>query len=121
MRFVPLAALLALAACGQQADTTTPDTGDAALEQSAAMGTTTQESVSSGDMAAADGSASTNPAGTADQYGNFGAANGGGDATAGTTVGGSAGALDGSSTTGMSGTSGVESSSETATSGSPSQ
>lgn len=120
MRLLPLA-LLALAACNQASDTTSPETGDAALDQSAAMGTTTQESVSGTEMAAGDAVGSTAPAGTGGQYGNFSAANGGGDATAGTAVGGNAGALDGSSTTGLSGTSGVETSSENAKSGSPQQ
>jgi hypothetical protein len=120
MRLIPLA-LLALAACNQASDTTSPDTGDAALDQSAAMGTTTQESVSGTDMAAGDASGATAPAGTGGQYGNFSAAGGGGDATADTSVGGKAGALDGTSTTGLSGSPGAQTDSKTATSGSPQQ
>ena len=120
LRALPLA-LLTLAACNQTSDSTSPETGDAALNQSAAMGTTTQESVGGTEMSAADGVASTAPAGTTGQYGNFSAAVGGGDATANTTVGGSAGAMDGASTTGQAGTSGVESASGTAKSASPQQ
>lgn len=120
MRLIPLA-LLALAACNQAGDTTGPESGDAALKQSAAMGTTTQESVSGTDMAAGDATGATAPAGTGGQYGNFSAASGGGDATADTNVGGKAGSLDGSSTTGLSGTPGAETDSTTPTSGSPQQ
>ena len=120
MRLIPLT-LLMLAACNQATDSTSPETGDAALDQSATMGTTTQESVSGTGMAAGDAVGSTAPVGTADQYGNFSAAAGGGDGTAATTVGGGAGAMDGASTTGQSGTSGVETSSEKGTSGSPQQ
>lgn len=122
MRFVLPALFLALAACNQgTSDTTSPETGDAALNQSAAMGTTTQESVSGTEAAAGDATGSTAPAGSTDQYGNFSAANGGGDGTAGTAIGGNEGATSGASTTGMSGTSGVEGSGQSGTTGSPQQ
>lgn len=121
MRFVLPAILLSLAACGQQQPTTTGD-ADTALEQSATMGTTTQESASASDMTAGDASASTAPIESNEQYGTFSAAGGGGDATAGTAVGsGSSGALDGASTTGMSGTSGAEGSSQGANTSSAGQ
>lgn len=119
MRLILSALALTLAACGQQTDTTAPATDDTALPQSAAMGTTTQQSVSGTEMSAGDASGSTAPAGTNDQYGNFSAANGGGDATADTAVGGNAGATSGATTTGQSGVSGVEGNG--ATTGSPQQ
>jgi len=116
-----VAATITLAACNQQSDTTSPATGDEALDQSATMGTTTQESVSGTEMSAGDATGATAPAGTGDQYGNFSAAAGGGDATADTAVGGQAGAVSGNSTTGLSGTSGVTASGQDKRSGSPQQ
>ena len=72
-RLLPLA-LFALAACGPATDSTTPVSGEAALDQSPTMGTTTQQSVSGSEMAGGDAVGATAPAGTADQYGNLGPA-----------------------------------------------
>ena len=120
MRLTPLA-LLALAACNQANDTTTSADEDTALEQSATMGTTTQESVSGTDATAADATGATAPAGTTDQYGNFSAARGGGDASADTALGGKAGSLTEAPASGLSGTAGTPTAGETDKSGSPKQ
>lgn len=100
-----LAPALLLAACNQEQKVYTSD--DAALKAGPGMGTTTQESVSGGEMAGGDALGSTAPAGTSGQYGNFSGQAGGGDAVADTAPGGVAGATSGQSTTGMSGPSGV--------------
>ena len=102
------AIVLGLSACDQRAnDSTGPADSDTALKTSAAMGSTTQESVSGSESSTGDAVGATAPAGNTDQYGNFSAATGTGDASAGTTTGGNAAAMEGNSTTGQSGVSGV--------------
>lgn len=94
---------LPLAACGTATDTTSPATGDTALDQSATMGTTTQQQVGGTQAALGDGTSGTSTAGTVDQYGPTGGTNASGDATADTTAGGVAGGITGSTATGLSG------------------
>lgn len=111
--------LLPLAACGSNAtDTTSPATGDTALDQSATMGTTTQQQVSGTDASLGDAVSGTSTGSTVDQYGPTSGASGGtGDATTDTTATGTAGGVSGATTSGFSGSS-TSVGNDTATSGS---
>lgn len=95
--------MLPLAACDPAADTTGPARDNTALDQSATMGTTTQQQVGGTQAALGDATAGTSTAGTVDQYGPTGGASGAGDATADTTAGGEAGGITGTTGTGMAG------------------
>lgn len=94
---------LFLSACEEAKDTTSPATGDTALDQSARMGTTTQQQVSGTQAALGDATSGTSTAATVDQYGPTGGSAGTGDATADTTAGGEAGGITGTTATGMAG------------------